>query len=159
MNLSDDLYDCVYWKGEERCLSGKSFGLTISDIIPGNEQNTIQQIHAAATLNGKVTRLKAIYSSGDKININILEQSIRSRIKKCLGVKNDYSDENIRIWYYERGDAKLDIDNLPLRLAITIANIPQYASRLTETTLKNELYKVFWSWISLGVHGGGDFVQ
>lgn len=146
-SLSDDLYFCRFWKGEKKLIDEKQFEVIVSDLIPGPLKNLVIQIHAIILLNGAVARVKDISSNYTIEELRDFEDGLQSIIRERIDSCKNYCKENIRIWYYEPGNAALNVLNYPLRIAITLTNLPNGFDTRLLSNLTSSIYDCIWKWI------------
>jgi len=102
--MDKKLYYCDYWQKK----SILEYSYCISDLIFQSEKNkSLAQIHGIILYKDSILTFS-------KEQLSAFEESIRCVIRK------EYKDSVIKIWYYNEGDAKFDIEHVPSRFAITI---------------------------------------
>ena len=128
--MNKELYYCKYWEH----IYYFDYEMCISDIIYSDNKK-MAQIHIIVMKEGRVVRGISGSTLGE------FEEVVRELIRKRFNVKNNLLDgEVVKVWYYNIDDSQIDFNDIPLRIAITFANLEQTISIEEYDILRQNIY-------------------
>lgn len=153
MLLSYDLLYCLPWKSNFIEVSKtKHITICVSDIIYGNEEKTLAQVHLGIFCKNDLANIEDIRGGIVANNsatrfLEHLENQIRTEIWKIISWDQVHPDRQaIKVWYYNKPENPTSTPASCLRMAITMNGIKPLVPK-QELEVKRSLEECLSSWI------------